>query len=200
MFLTATLTEEEEQRTEPEQESDDGEEGCSEDDRPSKEEFQLLQAEKADLEQKLAEREAELQRPTERYAQLWRLNCDQLREFDHLIEEKGAHVRELTGRVQQLEAPSRTTPVSALPKAATPRALESTTHAQPNSPVLSDSMVWSTPVAKPLGTSSDTRNRKGKAPPVDPFTGDPKGELNFDDWLPTLERTSATSISVTMRR
>lgn len=23
---------------------------------------------------------------------------------------------------------------------------------------------------------------------MDPFTGDPKGELNFDDWLPTLER------------
>ena len=56
VFLTTTLTEEEEQRTEPEQESDDREEGCSEDDRPSKEEFQLLQAEKADLEQRLAER------------------------------------------------------------------------------------------------------------------------------------------------
>ena len=117
MFLTATLTEEEEQRTEPEQESDDGEEGCGEGDRPSEEEFQLLQAEKADLEQRLAEREAELQRQTERYAQLWRLNCDQLREFDHLIEKKEAQVRELTGRV----------------------------------------------------------------PPVDPFTGDPKGGLNFDD-------------------
>ena len=126
MFLTATLTEEEEQRTEPEQESDDGEEGCGEGDRPSEEEFQLLQAEKADLEQRLAEREAEPQQQTERYAQLWRLNCDQLREFDHLIEEKEAQVRELTGRV----------------------------------------------------------------PPVDPFTGDPKGGLNFDDWWPTLERAA----------
>ena len=123
VFLTAMLTEEEELRAEPEQKSDDGEEGCGEDDRPSKEEFQLLQAEKADLEQRLAERGAELQRQTERYAQLWRLNCDQLREFDHLIEEKEAQVRELTGRVQQLEAPSRTTPVSALPNSVTPRAL-----------------------------------------------------------------------------
>ena len=65
---------------------------------------QCLQAEKADLEQRIAEREAE--RQTERYAHLWRLNCDQLREFDHLIEEKEAQVRELTGRVQRLEAPS----------------------------------------------------------------------------------------------
>ena len=68
LFLTATLTEEEEQRTELEQESDDGEEGHGEDDRPFKEEFQLLQADKADLEQRLAEREAELQRETSR---LW---------------------------------------------------------------------------------------------------------------------------------
>ena len=112
----------------------------------------------------------ELQQQTKRYAQLWHLNCDQLREFDHLIEEKEAQVRKLTGRVQQLEAPSRTTPVSALPKAVTTRALESITQAQPNSPVLSDSIVGSTPIARPLGTSSDTRSRKGKAPLVDPFT------------------------------
>ena len=89
-----------------------------------------------------------------------------IREFDHLIEKKEARVRELTDRVQQLEAPSRTTPVSALPKAVTPRALESTTHAQPYSPVLTDSTVGSTRLARPLGTSSDTRSRKGKAPPV----------------------------------
>ena len=80
-------------------------------------------------------------------------------------------MRKLTGRVQQLEAPSRTTPpVSALPKAVTTRALESTTQALPNSPVQSDSIVGSTPIARPLGTSSDTRSRKGKAPLVDPFT------------------------------
>ena len=99
-------------------------------------------------------------------------------------------MRELTGRVQELEAPSQTTPVSALPKAVAPRALESTIHAQPNSPVLSDSTVGSTRIARPLGASSDTRSHKGKTPPVRPFTEDPKGELNFNDWLPTLERAA----------
>ena len=167
MFLTVALEEAaEEQRTEPEQDSEDGEEGKVDDNRPTKEEFQRLQAEKEDLEQRLAEREAELQRQTERYAQLWRLNCDQLGEFDRLIEEKDAKVRELIGRVQQLEGPSR------------------------SSPVLSDFAVGDTPRARSLGTSLDTRSRKGKAPPVDPFTGDPRGELNFDDWLPTLERAA----------
>ena len=70
-----------------------------------KEEFQHLQAKKEDLEERLAEREAELQRQTERYAQLWCFNCDQLGEFDRLIEEKDAKERELTGRVQQLKDP-----------------------------------------------------------------------------------------------
>ena len=107
VFLTMVLEEAaEEQRTEPEQDSEDGEEGRVDDNRPTKEEFHRLQAEKEVLEQRLAEREAELQQQRERYAQLWRLNCDQLGEFDHLIEEKDATVRELTGRVQQLEGPS----------------------------------------------------------------------------------------------
>ena len=101
VFLTVALEEAaEEQRTEPEKDSEDGEDGRVDDTRPTKEEFQRLQAEKEDLEQRLAEKEAELQRQTERYAQLWRLNCYQLGEFDRLIEEKDAKVRELTCRVQ----------------------------------------------------------------------------------------------------
>ena len=98
-------------------------------------------------------------------------------------------MRELTARVQQLEGPSRSS-VTALPIVATSRASVPTTHSQTGSPALSDFAVENTPRARPLGTSLDTRSRKGKAPPVDPFTGDPKGELNFDDWLPTLKRAT----------
>ena len=32
--------------------------------------------------------------------------------------------------------------------------------------------------------------RRGKAPPIDPFTGE-NSEIGFDDWLPTLERAAA---------
>ena len=32
--------------------------------------------------------------------------------------------------------------------------------------------------------------RRGKAPPVDPFTAENK-EMRFDDWIPTLERAAA---------
>jgi len=31
--------------------------------------------------------------------------------------------------------------------------------------------------------------RRGKAPPIDPFTGE-NPEIRLDDWLPTLERAS----------
>ena len=99
-------------------------------------------------------------------------------------------MRELTGRVQQLKGPSRSFPVTASSCVLTSRASVPTTHSQPGSPVLSDFAVGDAPRARPLGTSLDTRSRKGKAPPVDQFTGDPKGELNFDDWLPTLERAA----------
>lgn len=34
------------------------------------------------------------------------------------------------------------------------------------------------------------RELTGRVQHLDPFTGDPKGELNFDDWLPTLERAA----------
>ena len=191
VFLTVTLEEEaEEHRSELEQDSEGEEEGEFEDDRPTNKEFEQLQAEKEDLERRLAEKEAELQRQTARYAQLWRLNCDQLGEFDCLIEEKEAQVRELTGRIQQLEGLSQSSPVTVSPNEVTTRVLVPTTTSQPGLSVLSDSTVGDTPGTRPLGTSSDIRNRKGKAPPVDPFTGDPKGELNFDDWLPTLERAA----------
>ena len=77
--------------------------------------------------------------------------------------------------------------VTALPFVVTSRASVPTTHSQPGSSVLPDFTMGDTLRARPLGTSLDTRSRKGKAPLVDPFTGDPKGELNFNGYLPTLE-------------
>ena len=67
VFLTVALEEAaEEQRTEPEQDSENWEEGRVDDNRPTKEEFQRLQAEKEVLEQRLAERKAELHVAAER--------------------------------------------------------------------------------------------------------------------------------------
>ena len=97
---------------------------------------------------------------------------------------------ELTGRIQQLEGPSRPSPATASPNVVTSHTLASTTLTQSCSPIVSNSNVRTTQRARALGTSLDTGSEKGKAPPVDPFTGDPKGEVSFDGWLPTLERAA----------
>ena len=45
------------------------------------------------------------------------------------------------------------------------------------------------PTTSDCGAGSDRGRCHGKAPPVDPFTGDDP-EIRFDDWLPTLTRAS----------
>jgi len=45
------------------------------------------------------------------------------------------------------------------------------------------------PTTSDRGAGSDRGRRRGKAPPVDPFTGDDP-EIRFDDWLPALTRAS----------
>ena len=108
-----------------------------------------LEARVAELEEELqrqAKLEEELQRQKDRCAQLWKLNCDQLRAFEDELENKSNHSSE-----SQELAP---TPVQAAPR---------------------------------KYPDCEVRSRKGKAPPVEPFTGYPKSDINFNDWLPTLE-------------
>ena len=44
--------------------------------------------------------------------------------------------------------------------------------------------------ASPYVPSIQPIQRRGNAPPVDPFTAENK-EMRFDDWIPTLERAAA---------
>ena len=47
-----------------------------------------------------------------------------------------------------------------------------------------------TQVALPISLSDTSVQRRGKAPPIDTFTGE-DAETCFDDWRPTLERAAA---------
>lgn len=58
---------------------------------------------------------------------------------------------------------------------------------QINLPVTNSTTAGIPPLVPP--TESPTQ-RRGKAPPIDPFTGE-DNETRFDDWLPTLERAAA---------
>ncbi|XP_064398966.1 uncharacterized protein LOC135345475 [Halichondria panicea] len=46
-----------------------------------------------------------------------------------------------------------------------------------------------TEISRTLTRNVDDRRRSGRAPPVDPFTGENE-ETRFEDWLPTLERAA----------
>ena len=89
---------------------------------------------------------------------LWRLNCEQLAEFDSSLAEKDEEIASLRDEVSRLH---RSSPSDSLEAAS----------------------------AEGGGVWSSSRVRRGKAPPVDPFTGEDP-ECRLDDWLPTLSRAA----------
>ena len=104
-----------------------------------------------------------MQRRKEQYTQLWRMNCEQLDEFDKMLGDKDEQIRSLLEKIHQLEAGTH------MPAAAVPPAVDLAT----------------TPSTKVPATNLA---RRGKAPPVDQFSGEQR-DLTFDDWLPTLEES-----------
>ena len=99
-----------------------------------------------------------------RFKELWRTNCECLTEFDEVVAQKDAEIK----RLKQLlaEAGHRSeSPVS-----------ERDPH---------ESMV----VSSGHRAGLPKKSRWGKAPPVDPFTGEDP-EICLEDWLPLLERAA----------
>ena len=101
------------------------------------------------LEAEITELKAELEKQRGKTRDLWRLNCEQLAEFDSSLAEKDEEIASLKDEVSRLHRSS-----------------------------LSDSSeAASTEVG---GVFSSFRVRWGKAPPVDPFTGEDP-ECRLDD-------------------
>ena len=127
----------------------------------------------------------QLQRERERYKQVWRMNCEQLAEHDVIIAEKDAEIVALQEQLRLAETlPHRPTAPS--------------TGADPGRGVrpvctLTGTSVESGGVCgeyrETEGGPSRVRRYRGKAPPVDPFTGEDP-EVRLDDWLPALTRAS----------
>ena len=95
-----------------------------------------------------------------RAKEMWRANCEYLAEHDELIAAKDAEIESLKSQLLAMEQQTR----------------EST----PSEPDL--------PHVEPLRPLTD-RRRRGKAPPVDSFTGEDM-EIQLDDWIPALKRAS----------
>ena len=94
---------------------------------------------------------SEIQKEKEKVKETWRLNCEQLAQYDAESMAKEAEITSLKEKLGELETSS-----------------------------LHETDVIHSPVP----------TRRGKASPIDAFTGDDV-ETQFDDWLPTLDRAAS---------
>ena len=109
----------------------------------------------------------DLKRAKERIKEMWKMNCVQLAGFDEALSSKEAEIEALKERVSQLEA--MVDPGAILP-------------------IVSSSLT-TTVGGGVAAQTHEAHRRRGKAPPVNKFTGEDP-EYILDDWLPSLERAS----------
>ena len=74
-----------------------------------------MTAERDDLQARLVEQQGEVQRQKEHFAQLWRMNCEQLDDFNKTHEDKDEQIRSLLEKIQQLEAETHMPAAAVLP-------------------------------------------------------------------------------------
>ena len=107
----------------------------------------------------MQELEEQLDKVNKRVKELWHLNCAQLVEFDAVLTAKENEICALKGESAPVHSPK-------------------------NDRCLLADLPW--PLMKPSGQPPTPSQRRGKAPPVDSFTGE-NPEVRFEDWLPSLE-------------
>ena len=125
---------------------------------------EALRAEVETVRAENTELHEQVQREKTRFKELWRTNCECLSEFDEVVTQKDAEIR----RLKQLLAEAGHRPQSPVSE-----------HDPHESMVVSSGPIVGLP----------KKSRRGKAPPVDPFTGEDP-EIRLDDWLPSLERAA----------
>ena len=116
-------------------------------------------AQNENLESQVCQLRAQLDRAKARISELWRQQCAQVSDFDRQL-------GELEAEVESLRAGSH---------------LSMSTPREPETRVHIDSST--------VHASSSTSKRRGKALPVEPFSGEMEA-VRLDDWLPALERAA----------
>ena len=118
----------------------------------------------------------EVRQERERYKQLWRMNCADLAEHDALLPAKDEEIASLQQQLSETRSVAFAGDVEedhtgALAPLTGRTVATATTHGDTG--------------RERSGRAPSTARRQGKAPPVDPFTGE-NPEVHFDDWLPAL--------------
>ena len=113
----------------------------------------------------VAKLKEDLKAEKEKYKAMWRMTCEQSREQEKLIAAQKEEIErlKLEGRLSHSPTPSETS----LPAVV--------------NPLPEVSLPSRTRVPAP---------RRGKAPPIDPYSGEDP-EVRIDDWLPALKRAAA---------
>ncbi len=114
------------------------------------------------LQREVSELKIRLAKANTRVKELWGQQCALLAEFDEQLAEAEA-------KIEHLRAASTGSPPSI------------TGERERESPTVSDIFT-----EQPRRSNA---HRRGKAPPVEPFTGENEA-IRFDDWLPSLERAA----------
>ena len=117
----------------------------------------------------IAELQSKLKAAQEKVKQVWRLNCTQSREQEELLATKDDRIATLEAETKRLKAAPRASPRSG---------------SGASSPDGSRSGGTS-PIIPETTATPPRRVKRGKAPPVEPFTGG-NPAVKLDDWLPIL--------------
>ena len=170
--------------------------------RENAETLEMLDQQTAELEQvktdlaeaasssRVEELTSELQREKDRTKDVWRLNCEQVVRCDTELAEKESEIARLKALLGERKSEPRD--MSGGGRASSPKevavsavraSVRTGVGCRPLEPVSSPMRDFDPP------TRTCHAVRRGKAPPVDAFTGETQ-ELRLDDWLPNLERAA----------
>ena len=151
--------------------------------------------------QKLKE---DCQAEKEKNRQTWKVHCEHIAEQDVLVSAKDDEIASLKRQLAELRTQQRGDRGRRSQSGVdsrSPSRLRSTETSQPPVSGVGESLSEQRNVAdhllepSPEGRSSGVpRPRRGKAPPVDQFTGE-NAEVQLEDWLPALERVAAWMVS-----
>ena len=126
-----------------------------------REEIETLQEEKRSLQLDVDSMKRETEKLRNKVKEMWKMNCAQLTQFDAILMEKE---EEITSLKDKLAAGDRRLPQ----------------HFHTGEEEEEDTRVTTCGAYTP---------RRGRAPPVDPFTGE-NPEVRLEDWLPSLKRAA----------
>ena len=136
--------------------------------------------------------ESQLKEEKSKRKRMWRMHCQQVADQERLLEEKEGEVTRLWQRLTDLGvcSPRRrgTSDDSSHTVAESPLSPESET-GTPHCRHSKTSILTSVEVPTLAPVTSGVAPRRGKAPPIDPFSGE-NTEFRFEDWLPSLERAA----------